>query len=247
MFHKIRRKLFPSLKLKSNIKEVVYINFLVDIKRINFDIPPEIMLFEINGKTFFTVLTYKHGNFRPFFIEKLKFLFPSAYQSNWRFYVKSFKKSSTQNSIFFVKNILSSLFLTISSRIISDSMNTEHDSSFIHTNLTTSINVHGSCDLQAKVQISSKFDFPLETINHFQTQEKVLKFLCEQNYAYNLLDTGEFCKSEISLKFENKTLVPLTVTEFKSKWIEEKFGDLKPFAFLMKEVELLTLKEEIIN
>ncbi len=91
-------KAFTSLRLRSDIDNVLYLNWLIPKERVEHLVPTGVSLQEHNGLVIFTVLTYKHGNFAPQFLGKLRRLFGSPYQSNWRLYVEYPTKKKEEQS-----------------------------------------------------------------------------------------------------------------------------------------------------
>jgi len=238
-------KIGINMKLTSDIKDVVYINFLVNIENIHPDILPSLPILDIGGKTIFTILTYKHGNLRPSFVQSLKWLFPSPLQSNWRFYLEE------KESIFFTKNLLSSKTVSVMAKYMSQSMDVLYKKDFTHSvkdeSISTTIDKRGLAlfDMASEVSLSNTFTFPLALLEHFKSDEAILSFLCNQKYAYNEVAKNVYCKSQIKLEYEYSSLEALDVRSFKSEWIEKNFGEVEVFAFLMPKVLFQTLNEKV--
>ena len=89
---------FPFLKLRSDVKDVVYMNWILEVDKVRHFIPDGLELWEKDGKTLFTILTYRHGSFGPSFLGPFRRLFLSPLQSNWRLYLKSAPPNVTQGS-----------------------------------------------------------------------------------------------------------------------------------------------------
>ena len=79
----------PFLKLASDVTDVVYCTWIVDVAAVAHLVPPRVTLAQRDGKTLFTVLTYARHHFGPALAGPLRRLFPSPLQSNWRLYVES--------------------------------------------------------------------------------------------------------------------------------------------------------------
>lgn len=75
----------PFLTLHSDVRDVVYVSWLVDAAAAQKLVPAGVTLWQRDGKTPFTVLTYRHGHFGPALPGPLRKLLPSPLQSNWRF------------------------------------------------------------------------------------------------------------------------------------------------------------------
>lgn len=77
----------PFLTLASEVRDVIYVSWLVDAGAAQALLPAGVALWQRNGKTPLTVLTYRHGHFGPAMLERLRRLLPSPLQSNWRLYL----------------------------------------------------------------------------------------------------------------------------------------------------------------
>src|SRR5436190_1896458 len=66
---------FTKIDLRSDVTNVVYLNWLVPQARIEHLIPKQVKLTMYEGKVLFTVLTFKHGHFRPAFFRNAKRIF----------------------------------------------------------------------------------------------------------------------------------------------------------------------------
>ena len=82
------------------------------------------VLLEDQGKTPFTILTYRHGNFGPAWLGPLRrWFFPSPLQSNWRLYLaQPMKNADPVSTIVFVQNILDSTLYSVGTRVFSDAL-----------------------------------------------------------------------------------------------------------------------------
>jgi hypothetical protein len=86
-FAKVRQAVMsrlPFLTLHSDVRDVVYVSWLVDAAAAQQLLPAGVTLWQRGGKTPFTVLTYRHGHFGPALLGPLRRLLPSPLQSNWR-------------------------------------------------------------------------------------------------------------------------------------------------------------------
>lgn len=253
---KIRRTVFnvlPFLKMKSEVKGIVYVNWLVDTHVATQFVPSNVSLIDINGKTLLSVLTYKHGNFRPSIFSFIHFIFPSPFQSNWRFYASSLNDTTTSNTVLFIKNIMSSTLFTISTRLFSDAMQTHLASKFTHKigkNQTNTLITQGSGSspsFMCNTQFSDNFKIPSELSEHFGGDNQAIKYLCLQDFA---LSEGEdfngVCKAEINLPINTTQIIPLSVTALESKWLNTITKEAEPFAFLVPSVKFEVLNEQLV-
>ncbi len=81
----------PELEMRSDIRDVVYVNYLVPSAEVEPLVPPGLELQRLgpNGEwALFTFLTYRHGHFGFAFLGPLRRLLPSPVQTNWRIHVR---------------------------------------------------------------------------------------------------------------------------------------------------------------
>jgi hypothetical protein len=84
-------------------------------------------VWERDGKTPLTVLTYRHGHFGPALVGPLRRLFPSPLQSNWRLYL-----DGPPHSVWFLENMMDSGAYVAATRLFSDIMRTHRPAHFTH-------------------------------------------------------------------------------------------------------------------
>ncbi|MGE8764433.1 hypothetical protein ACO2KY_03370, partial [Leptospira interrogans] len=68
LFIKIKRIIFypfTKIHLKSDIKNVVFMNWMVPIKKVEHLIPEHVKIRIYDDQVLFTIIIYEHGNFRP--------------------------------------------------------------------------------------------------------------------------------------------------------------------------------------
>jgi hypothetical protein len=83
--------LLPSVSLRSDIRDVIYVNYLVDAERLLPLVPPGLELDRVGpgGRlAVFTFLSYRHGGFGPGLLGRLRRFLPSPVQTNWRIHVR---------------------------------------------------------------------------------------------------------------------------------------------------------------
>lgn len=123
----------PFLKLSSEVENVVYLTWLVPVSACEGFIPAGVRLWQRNGLTPFTVLTYRHNHFGPSIFGFFRKLFPSPLQSNWRLYLEQAPAGATPvRTVLFLKNIMNSLVYTLGTRVFSDVLPTHLAEKFSH-------------------------------------------------------------------------------------------------------------------
>jgi len=235
------------------VKNVVYLNWLVDIDKIHSLVPEGVRVVDINGKTIFSILTYQHGHFRPVFADIFKFAFPSPLQSNWRLYIDSVKRTKVERTVLFIKNILNNKVFTLGTRLSSDAMLTHYTDEFIHCEngrtFTTEITpkLGSSPDLKCNLQHSETLNIPQELVDYFGSQQASLNYLCLQDYSITESpDVKGLCKAEIELPIDMQSIKPLSMQDFESKWLSAIVKGGVPFAFLIPSVDFKVVDEDII-
>ena len=133
---RLRHALFARLPfpvLESDVVDVVYLTWMVDLGAAQAMVPPGVWLRDCAGKTPFTVLTYRHGHFGPRALGRLRGLFPSPLQSNWRLYLDPARHPDLPDkTVYFVKNVMDSALYTFATRLSSDIMQTHLAAALVH-------------------------------------------------------------------------------------------------------------------
>jgi hypothetical protein len=109
----------PAPALASDISDVIYVNYLVDAKRIERFVPPRLELQRLGpGKhhAMFSFLTYRHGHFAPTLLGPLRRLAPSPIQSNWRIYVTDLRTGKA--GVYFLTTCISSTLHALGGRTL---------------------------------------------------------------------------------------------------------------------------------
>ena len=89
--HRLRRFVLTNLpfpKLRSDVRDVVYLTWLIEPSRIAHLVPQGLQVWQRNGVTPLTVLTYRHGHFGLEALGPLRRFCGSPLQSNWRLYLQ---------------------------------------------------------------------------------------------------------------------------------------------------------------
>ena len=124
-----RRAVFshlPFLTLESDVRDVVYLTWMMDAATAQAMVPGGVRLWQRNGLTPFSILTYRHGHFGPALAGPARRLLPSPLQSNWRFYLEE------PGKVYFVRNVMDSTLHALGTRIFSDILPTHLPERFVH-------------------------------------------------------------------------------------------------------------------
>lgn len=130
----------PFPVLRSDVEDVVYLTWMVDARAARALLPAGLRVWERNGLTPLTVLTYRHGHFGPALAGPLRRLFPSPLQSNWRLYLDGpLPPGAPANTVWFLENMMDSGAYVAATRLFSDIMRTHRPARFTHDRAGTRI------------------------------------------------------------------------------------------------------------
>lgn len=113
----------PSVKMRSDITDVVYVNYLVEAEKLAPLVPEGLVLQRLGADeryALFTFLTYQHHHFGFAFLGKLRRIFPSPVQSNWRIHVQD--PQGGRRGVYFVTNAVSHLVPALGARLLTEGM-----------------------------------------------------------------------------------------------------------------------------
>ncbi len=246
---------FTLAKLRSDITQVVYLNWLVPFQKIAHLIPEHAKIKLYDDQALFTVLSYQHGHFGPKSMRRFKRIFGSPLQSNWRLYLENNDAFGAAGpAVLFVKNIINDLTYTVGSRMFSTILQTHLPHSFVHhagsnTVATTIIPGESNApDLMVQTKITGDWKLPEPMANVFANPDDLLHIICEQNYAVSALPgKNKYSVAKINLDFDPSGLKPMELVDFRSDWLEPIVDGSPCFAFLMPKVTFTTLGEKVIK
>ncbi|WP_322085414.1 DUF2071 domain-containing protein [Burkholderia sp. BCC1999] len=123
----------PFLQLASDVENVVYCTWVVDVAAVAHLVPRGVTLASRDGRTLFTTLTYAHRHFGPRLAGPLRHMFPSPLQSNWRLYVDALPDGKpAERTVLFVKNVFDHPLYALGSRLFSDALPSHLARRFTH-------------------------------------------------------------------------------------------------------------------
>jgi hypothetical protein len=112
--------LLPVPSFRSDIRDVVYVNYLVPAERLEPLVPEGLSLQRLGPDgawAMLTFLTYAHGHFGPRIAGPFRRIFPSPVQTNWRVYVRDLRTGRT--GIYFVTNAVTTRLHALGGRLMS--------------------------------------------------------------------------------------------------------------------------------
>lgn len=113
----------PEAEMRSDITNVVYVNYLVPAERAAEMLPQGLELQRLGpgGKyALFTFLTFQHGNFGFGFMGPLRKIMPSPVQTNWRIHCRDPKTG--HEGIYFITNSITHSAQALAARLLSEGM-----------------------------------------------------------------------------------------------------------------------------
>jgi hypothetical protein len=241
----------PLVAFRSDIRDVVYISYVVAAERLAPLVPAGLELDRIGpGGTLavFTLLTYRHGSFGPRLLGPARRLLPSPVQSNWRIHVRH--PGSGRVGITFVTNAISSTAYALGARLLCEGMPMHVPRlAEVATTADGVIAVRldpggGSApDLEARLRPSPPpTDGPWRT--GFATWRDFLAYVVPQDRALSTQPwRGRLTAQEIELGIPLGVCQPLG-GEVRSSRARELVGEAEPIAFLVPRVTFLFERED---
>jgi hypothetical protein len=244
----------PMPTLKSDIENVVYLNWMVPVERVEAMLPSPLKLDVRNGKTAVSLLTYQHGHFGPALFGPLRSWLPSPYQSNWRFYIEPENQDATRDAIYFFKTSISEWPHALGSRLMSDGLPSHLTESFTHVRegaVVTSEMKSGqgsAPDLYSCVTCGGEKELPGDFESEFGTWESAVQFLVEQNRGVSVLaGMGEVYESLIDIPIAVSEVESAKCEEYRSDWLKDVTKDCEVFAFVVPALSFRALGERSVD
>lgn len=246
----------PWIDLGSDIRNVVYLNWLVPTERMAAWLPPPLKIHALGDRAALSILTYTHGGFGPVILGPLRRLLPSPRQSNWRLYIEppEARPEPGRDAIYFVVTVLSSGPHAVASRLMADGLPAQVPECFEHHKsgpvVTTRIAPgQGSApDLQAVVREGGEPTLPPQWLEHFDDWSDALAYLVPQNRAVSVLPArGAVIESRISIPIALEAVIPARLETFESRFLGDIVEGCEPLAFVVPEVEFRALGERVAS
>lgn len=245
----------PFPVLESDVRDVVYANWMVPTAAVAHHIPPGVSIVEADGTTILTVLTYRHGHFGPVLAGPLRRCFPSPLQSNWRLYVDTIDgRVPPVPTVLFLANIFDTATYALGTRLFSDVMVAHHGRNFIHrcepTDWVSRVDPGGSApDWALQGDTASIAALPAAFARFFPDHRAAFAMLCLQDAAIApLTDSDALAWSDIDLPIDVTSIVALNVTAFRPGSALQSLGaTAMPFCFRVPGVRFRALSEHILR
>jgi hypothetical protein len=247
-------ELVPTLALRSDVRDVVYVSYVVDAERLAVLVPPGLELQRLGpGGRFavFTFLTYLHGGLGPRLLGPLRRLLPSPIQSNWRIHVRH--PPSGRAGIYFVSNAISSTVHALAARLLAEGMPMHVPR---HTELASDA---GGCRVRLDPGAGSAPDVAAtlrpvpapetegfdEAFRYcFPSWRDFLAYVVPQDRALSVQPwRAQVTSQEIDLGIPLGACQPL-VGEVRSRFARQLVGEAAPVCFFVPRVAFLFARED---
>jgi len=242
----------PFPVLESDVRNIIYANWIVPLTTVEYLIPPGVEVVEIEGETILTVLTYSHGHFGPSIAGIFRRFFPSPLQSNWRLYVKAIAGTApTSPTVLFLANIFDSGLYAVGTRVFSDVMLSHRAMQFEHRRTgnawITRVSGNGSApSWEMRTLETVEAGLPSAFAAFFLDYTEALRSLCLQDAAIAPIpDIKKLAISEIELPIDIRSATPLLVETYSPGSLLKRLGATsRPFCFRVPNVTFRVLSEK---
>ncbi|WP_058048468.1 DUF2071 domain-containing protein [Janthinobacterium sp. Ant5-2-1] len=244
----------PFLTLHSDVRDVVYVSWLVDAAAAQHLLPAGVVLWQRDGKTPFTVLTYRHGHFGPAMLGPLRKLLPSPLQSNWRLYLDHTPAGAPAvPCVYFLKNIMDSLPHALGTRLFSDilpthladNMTLEVTATQARCTITPGAGSAPLLDVQADITAEHGLDADWQQL--FGNWRDAVAFLaCQDAAIAHVPRNGKLVFGEIDLPVDVGQVQALTALRADCGLLGQLPPLSTPFAFLVPELAFKALSERLL-
>jgi hypothetical protein len=253
----LRRKIFrhiPFPVLASDVRDVLYANWLVPVEAVASLVPPEIELTDIDGTALLTVLSYRHHHFGPALAGPLRVLFPSPLQSNWRLYVRAVRgRTPPRPTVLFIRNIFDQPLYAVGTRLFSDALPSLLAGRFKHqreagTWETTIDDASGAGDIVLVAEECDRPALPQSFASFASDWAEAIRRICLQDAAIaHVGDIGRLARGDIDLPIDPVTARPLHVLRYEPGPSLRNWGaTAEPFCFGIPAVRFRVLGEQLI-
>jgi hypothetical protein len=244
----------PFLTLHSDVRDVVYVSWLVDAAAAQQLLPAGVTLWQRGGKTPFTVLTYRHGHFGPALPGPLRRLLPSPLQSNWRLYLDHTPPDAPAvPCVYFLKNIMDSLPHALGTRLFSDilpthlanAMTLEVSATQARCAIASGAGSAPALDVQAAITAEHGLDADWQQL-YGNWRDAVAFLACQDAAIAPVPRNSKLAFGEIDLPVDVDQVQALTAWRADCGLLGQLPPISKPFAFLVPKVAFRALSERLL-
>jgi hypothetical protein len=116
-------ELVPVVAFRSDIRDVIYVNYIVAADRVEGLVPAGLELQRVgsdNQYALISFLTYRHGHFGPRLLGPVRHLMPSPIQTNWRIYVRD--PRTRREGVYFLTTATDNVLVALGARLLAEAM-----------------------------------------------------------------------------------------------------------------------------
>lgn len=252
--HRLRRAVFskfPFPKLRSDVHDVAYLTWLVDPGRIAHLVPRGLQVWQRNGVTPLTVLSYRHGHFGLEALGPLRRFCGSPLQSNWRLYLQD--DEGRPAGVLFFGNIMDSILYVAGARLASDVLPTHLSARFRHQKVEDRYETEidggkGSApDFKCTLIQDTGSSIPASFIDIFGDWRESVRWLSLQDLAVaSVAGEKRLAAAGISLPIEIDEVVPTMPLRIESRSLDPVVRDAPVFSFIVPRVVFRVLWERML-
>ncbi len=244
-------RFLPFFKLQSRVKNIVYLSWLVDIEKVHSRYPKHVQLWEKQGKTIFTILTYQHEHFGFAFLGWFRKLMPSPKQSNWRFYIEPQQQDKT---VIFEQVMVDQKLYVFSGRMASDAMPAQFAQPFIHrkidSQIKTQVHVDSAYQLSSTVEMNTDQQLPETWQDLFPSWDEAIRYLVDQDHAWvEWVDQPEkISQGDIEMPFNFSQIQAAKVLDIDCPLLKDWGVDAQDaFAFVVPALDFYVRNESVLK
>lgn len=238
-------ELLPAPALVSDIRDVIYVNYLVTAEQLEPLVPPGLSLQRVGGEgrwAVFTFLTYRHGHFGPGALGPLRKLLPSPVQSNWRIYVVD--PNTGHRGIYFVTTAISSTPHSLAGRLLSEGVPMHvirHAKLELGADGSIESEFSGGAgsapDARMHLRFAENPELPSAWRDCFGDYMRMLEYIVPQDRALSPQPWyGRICRQEINLGIPLDSVRPMTGVVHSTAARKIVGNDQQPLCFYVPKV-----------
>lgn len=234
--------------------DVVYLTWLVPVERVRSHVPDAVALWQRDGLTPFTILTYRHRHFGPARRGPLRKLFASPLQSNWRLYLREAPAGAPDGrTVLFTHNALSKLLYVLGARTLSDALPADLPARFVHRTddetYTTDIDpgVGSAPALSARVRRTRSTDLPPAFERIFKTWRDAVDFVALQDAAVvEVKGSARLAYAEIELPIPTAQVLAAEAVQVSCPVVDTLQPVDRPLCFVVPSVPFKVVSERLL-
>lgn len=242
--------------LRSDVTDVVYLNWSVPTHRLAAHLPEALDLDEHEGRSIITALVYRHGHFGPALLGPIRrLLAPSPLQSNWRVYLAPERPGAQRDAVYFLTCCTNMPTMVPTARLFSDSLPFHFARAFTHERQgsvwISAIDPEGGSapDLRSEVIADDARTLPAGFDERFDDWRAAVRHLVTQSRVLSVHPAFESLhEANMHIPFNLDTVIPARVVgRVESRWLDDIVRGTTPLTFVVPSVQFTVLSEGWID